>query len=62
MTQLLTVREAMEILDVSAMTVRRWCKTGVLVDALKVGTYWVIPKSSVDSLKRPKRGRPSKNA
>lgn len=58
--ELLTVDKAAAILNVSHMTVRRYMDAGRLPKR-PLGREYVLYKSDLDKLDRPKMGRPSKN-
>lgn len=46
--------------DVTPMTVRRWCRLGLLPGARKVGVEprvtWLIPESALEGFAPPPRG------
>jgi hypothetical protein len=56
----LTTQQVTLLFEVNPMTVRRRCQTGSLKGAVKVGTgrhsVWLIPRQSVDTFERPRRG------
>ena len=52
---LIGMREASKLLGISGMTLHRWCHNGK-IQAVKVGTYRVIPKSEIDRLVGKKNG------
>lgn len=56
--ELLTVDRAAEILEVSHMTVRRYMNQGRLPKR-KLGREYVLYRSDLDNLERPRMGRPS---
>ncbi len=51
-----TTTEASELLGLDRRTVSQYCKRGIL-DAVKVGRDWLLPKSEVDRYKK-ERHRP----
>jgi len=50
-TELLSMREAACQLEISAMTLHRWCCKGK-IQAVKVGAYRAIPKIEITRLKK----------
>ena len=50
----LSTAEAAEILKVNPRTIQRWCKTGRLPNAYKLGgktAQWLIPPEDIDTAK-----------
>jgi predicted site-specific integrase-resolvase len=62
--KMLTTNEIAERYDVAYSTVILWIKSGKLEGAVKEpnprGDIWLVPESSVKSLKRRQKGRPKK--
>jgi predicted site-specific integrase-resolvase len=58
---MLTIAEVAQRYGVSGQTVRRWCMTGLLSGAVKLGKdrrgTWVIPASALEGFEPPKRNR-----
>lgn len=46
----LTVKEASVLLKRPTRTVRHWCQTGYLEEAVRAGRDWLIPRLSIDTL------------
>ena len=57
MNNLINAKEAAELLGVSDQTVINWIRDG-RIPAQKVGRVWVISEDSLESVERPKVGRP----
>ena len=62
--QALTPLEVAERLQVSAITVRVWCRRGLFPNAKVTetprGPFWEIPESDLENFEPPKMGRPPK--
>ena len=48
--ELISMREAAKILEITSMTLHRWVVKGK-IQAVKVGAYRAIPKSEIERLK-----------
>lgn len=48
----LTTAQAAALLNVSPVTVKRWCQQGKVKGAIKPGHDWLIPRESLDGLER----------
>lgn len=61
---MLTVREAAERIGASSISVRIWASKGRFPGARKeetpVGSYWLIPESSLEGFEMGSAGRPAK--
>lgn len=55
MPEMLTVEQACAALQLAPITVRRMIKDSVLAGAVKVGRSWRVPRTSVESVLRPKK-------
>lgn len=53
----LTVTEAAKIIGVHHSSVCRYCQDGLL-QAKKIGNYWMIKESAAKKFKRPPMGNP----
>ena len=51
-----TTYEVARILDVSPMTVWRWCKSGKIKAVKTPGGYYSIPREEVEKILRQMRG------
>lgn len=51
-----TTYEVARILDVSPMTVWRWCKSGKIKAGKTPGGYYSIPREEVEKILRQMRG------
>lgn len=51
----LSVREVADMFGKSDETIRGWCKTGLLPNAVQPtdGAHWIIPAASVDQFGKP---------
>lgn len=49
-SDLISMREAARQLEITFMTLHRWCNKGK-IQAIKVGAYRAIPKSEIERLK-----------
>jgi Helix-turn-helix domain len=62
--KLLTAAQVASRLDVSAASVRAWCKRGLFPNAelteTLIGPAWAIPESDLDNFSQPPMGRPPK--
>jgi hypothetical protein len=62
--EMLTVKEAAEILSAAPSTVRTWLKEGLFPGAQLVTDsivpYWSIPDTALKNFDKPKVGRPRK--
>ena len=59
---LLSVKEAAQILGLTRIRVAVLCKQGRFHGAEKIGSVWIIPRESVDSFTRlPPGKKPRKN-
>ena len=54
--QLMTVPQVCKVFQVSDQTVREWCMSGILKNAIKPGRQWRIPKDSVLALINQQHG------
>lgn len=59
--ELISSREAAEILDVSIRTVQRFAANNKLAGSRRVGRTWVIPKSAVEDYKREQEEKKEKS-
>ena len=63
-SQTLTPAEVAERYDVSAITVRLWCRRGFFPNAVATdtprGPFWTIPESDLKGFSPPPMGRPPK--
>jgi excisionase family DNA binding protein len=61
---MLTTQEAADKLNVAYQTVMAWIYQGKFPNVRKEdtprGSYYLIPKSDIDSFEKPARGRPPK--
>ena len=59
-----TTKEVAEILNVSPITVRLWCRQGKFPNAREEqtprGAVWWIPDTDLKDFKKPSTGRPKK--
>jgi predicted site-specific integrase-resolvase len=57
---MLKTTAAAQRLGAAPVTVRLWCRIGLLPGAIKVGESpretWLIPESALEGFQRPKRG------
>jgi len=60
-SQLLTVAQVAERLNVTSRTVRNWCANETL-PATKFGHIWMIDVAELEEFEPPVKGRPSKAA
>jgi hypothetical protein len=62
--KLLTAAQVASRLEVSAASVRAWCKRGLFPNAelteTLIGPAWAIPESDLDNFRQPPMGRPPK--
>ncbi len=63
-SQTLTPAEVAERYDVSAITVRLWCRRGLFPNAIATATprgpFWAIPERDLKDFSPPSMGRPPK--
>jgi excisionase family DNA binding protein len=59
--ELISSREAAEMLDVSIRTVQRFAANNKLAGSRRVGRTWVIPKAAVEDYKREQEEKKEKS-
>lgn len=53
-------REAATMMEMDVDAVRNYCRTGRLVDAVKFGNEWLIPRASIEAYMANSRNRQGK--